>query len=58
MVYEMGGVADQLVLDGFVSVELVPGHDFVVWFEENRFTRAGREAKVVDLMGRRFWRSK
>jgi len=54
----MGGVADQLVLDGFVSVELVPGHDFVVWFEENRFTRAGREAKVVDLMGRRFWRSK
>lgn len=58
VVYEMGEMADQLVLDGLVSVELVPGHDFVVWFEENGFTRAGREAEVVDLISRPFRRLK
>lgn len=54
--YEMGEVADQMVMDGLISVELLPGHDFEAWIKENKYTRAQREAKMADLISRRFWR--
>lgn len=57
VVYEMGEVADQMVRDGLISVELRPDNDVEAWIDEKKFTRAGREAKVSDLMRRRISKS-